>query len=170
MVRVDLMDHFRDLVDCIPDLGVGVVQVQLVADAPYEQGRVVFQFQHLPPDVFELGLHGGRIVVVEAVALAGHFNAHGHHQAVGVGLVQYFPARALPVFGAPGAEGIPVVFGQGGDVPEFEACPLNVEGFPVDHQGVFPPLLFKGDFRRPLGFPGLRNFRGCRLLLAGTQK
>ena len=79
VIGVQLMDHLRQVINCVPDFRIGVAKVQLIAYAPHQQGGVVFQGQDI---LFDLGqLTGNRlfIIVIEAVALTGHFNSHADH-------------------------------------------------------------------------------------------
>ena len=94
-------------------------------------------FQDLPPDIFQLGLYGFPVIVIEPMALPGHFDPHSYHQAIGIGFIQDFKRRTLPVFSPPGAKRIAIVCSQGRDVAKFEACPFDVKGFPVYLKGIF---------------------------------
>ena len=57
MIGVEPVYHLGDVVHRIPHFGVGVVEVQLVADTPDKHGRVVFVLQYFGLDFFELVGH-----------------------------------------------------------------------------------------------------------------
>jgi ABC-type sugar transport system ATPase subunit len=86
MVAVDLMDHPGDIVDCVPDLAVGVVHGKLIANAPHQQGGMVFELKHTGFGLFELGANRLLIAIIE---MGNGFHLHvqpdsdSHAQALG---------------------------------------------------------------------------------------
>ena len=81
MERVQFVNHARDVVDGVVHARILVFEVHFVADDPGEQGRMVAITQHDFPRFLELPRYGFLVVVVEAVPLAGDFDAKRDRQA-----------------------------------------------------------------------------------------
>jgi hypothetical protein len=145
VMGADLMDHLRDVIDRIPDPGIRRPQVQLVADAPDDQRRVVLVLLHLRTKSLQLRGDGFLVVVVEPEiaasitgTLPGHLEPHGHEQPVPVSPVQYLPPRVPTVVGSPRPERIAAVRGEALDIAEFQPGALDGERLIVQVELVAP--------------------------------
>ena len=58
------MNELGQLLHGIPNPGVGVLEIQLVANAPQQQSRMVFVFQHLLLQLGELPLNRMNVIVI----------------------------------------------------------------------------------------------------------
>ena len=69
MVGVQLPDHLGNVVDGVVDPGVGVIVIELIADDPEQDGRMIAVLHDLATNEFELGRHGFGVVIVKPVPL-----------------------------------------------------------------------------------------------------
>jgi hypothetical protein len=98
MVRIQFVDHLRDIVDGVPDARVGVAFIQLVANEPEQQGWVIFVLEDFVTDHRQLRGNGVGIVVVEAVTLGRHGQSKRNRDAVRVRRIQQLPVSWSSLF------------------------------------------------------------------------
>jgi hypothetical protein len=154
VIGVHLVNHLRDVVDCVPDLWILALEIQFIANRPDDQRRMILVFQDLCLDAFELTGNRGLIVVVEAVAFAAQIQTHRDVQAILEGAVEHLLAGVTPVLRPPRAEGVATVFGELLLGTEFQARAFDVEGFLVHVQLVAIVCLADCHLHGPVGLPG----------------
>ena len=101
MMRVHFVDESRQFLDRVPHFGVLVLQVDLVANAPHQQRRMVLVFQHLLFQVRQLAQHCILIVVVHPRTLWPNIQAEGHGHVPSPSGVQQ-----IGLVGAPQPDGV----------------------------------------------------------------
>ena len=88
VVRIELFDQRRNVIDSLPDHGVIAIAeaFRLVTHSPHQQRRMVLVLQHHLARPFELRCHLGRVAVVEAMTLMAEpdSDGHGHPERVSV--------------------------------------------------------------------------------------
>ena len=151
VVGVELVDHLGDVVHRVVHPGVLVFEIEFVADHPDQQRGMVAVGQYGFPGLLELPGDGFGVVIVEAMAFPGDFNAQRHAQAKLVGEVEH-AAVADP----PGANRIAAVMRQRFEIAEcFRPRAADRIGFAAAIQSeVARPAAY---LHRNRPFPGHRG-------------
>ena len=155
MIWIHLMNHFGNVIDGVPNLGVGGVQIQFIADVPHQQGGMILVFQNLGLDCRQLSGHGPGVGIIKPLPLAGNVQAHGDIQTVFISAVQDLLPGLAPVLRAPGAKGISPVRGQLFLVAVLESGALDIKPLMVDEElpaAVHPGHLHPGRTGLRAGF------------------
>ena len=98
------MDGIGDLADRVPDFGIGVIQIELVADHPHQHCRMRRRLSHLRKDPLSLLSHRGCIVVIKAIPRVAHFDADRYFQAVTLCAVEQGALTLRVRINAPGTK------------------------------------------------------------------
>ena len=88
MIWVELVNHLRDLVHRVVNGVVFSVEVELVADDPGQQGRMIAVLENLLPHRLELRLYRSLVVIIESPSLSLQRQAKRYRHAVGVRFVE----------------------------------------------------------------------------------
>ena len=136
MVRIQFVDHLRDIVDGVPDARVGVAFIQLVADEPEQQGWVIFILEDFVTDPRQLRGDGVGIIVVKAVTLGRHGQSKRNRDAMRVRRIQQLPGVLVVALRGPGPDRITAVSGKSLDIVPAHARAFYDVGFASTHQHV----------------------------------
>lgn len=148
MIRVDGMDRLGDLADRVPDLGIGVIQIEFVTDHPHQHRRMRRRLPYLREDALQLLFYGRCIVVIEAMSLVAELDADRHFQAVALCAIEQ-GALALRVWiHAPGAQCVAAARGQRFHAAIAQAGTLDHEGRAIHQQAVAVCFLRNAHLRR----------------------
>ena len=126
MVRIQFVDHPRDVIDGIVDGRVRVVVIELVADQPRQHRGMIAILEHLPTDQFELRSYRVGIVIVEAMTLGSHRQADCDRYAMLVRSVEQRHRVLLVIERGPGANRVTAMTRKPGDIVPPHAGAANL--------------------------------------------
>jgi hypothetical protein len=127
MVRIQFVDHLRNVVDGVPYRGIGVAVIQFIADQPEQHGRMVLVLEHLFPNRSQLRGDGVGVVVVEAVTFCRHGQSERDGNTMRVRFVEQRFRVLVIVDGAPRPDRVAAVPCEACDiVPAHAGAPDHV--------------------------------------------
>ncbi len=97
------MDHCRDVLNGIPNLGIGVKEVHFVANAPKQNSRMILQFLDRRLESLVLLPYRCFVIVIESMAFMPYPETCHYRQSFGMRLIQ----DLTRIVHAPSADGVP---------------------------------------------------------------